>query len=137
MILGVGEKTAKTLKAVGIKKVEDLIVEETSWITEKAGLSESIAAKIRGTARLLMIPGMKLETVRYLLRVGISSVEELAKQSPPALYRKISVVAKGKKDKPCFEDLALSVRLARFYVFESADTPKFYFSPLIEETSKS
>jgi len=68
MILGVGEKTAKALKAAGIKKVEDLIVEETSWIAEKAGLSESIVAKIRGTARLLMIPGMKLETVRYLLR---------------------------------------------------------------------
>lgn len=132
-IVGVGEKTAKALKSVGIEKVEDLIVAEPSNIAEKTGLSETVIVKIQGTAKLLMIPGIRLETVRYLQKIGISSVEDLAKQGPLDLFRKIVCVAGKRKDRPSLEEIALNVGLAQLYAFGAVDVPKVYVAPFFEK----
>lgn len=121
-ITGVGEKTAESLKAAGIGSVEDLIIEDPAIIAQKTNISESNIAKIQAVAELLMIPGISLKTVKLLQKAGVSSVEELARQSPMRLFKKITIVSGKKEDKPTLEELALHIRLAQYYATHAWDT---------------
>jgi len=121
-ITGVGEKTAESLKAAGIGSVEDLIIEDPAIIAQKTNISESNIAKIQAVAELLMIPGINLKTVKLLQKAGVSSVEELARQNPMRLFKKIAIVSRKKEDKPTLEELALHIRLAQYYATHVWDT---------------
>jgi len=120
-ITGVGEKTAESLKAAGIGSIEDLIIEDPSIIAQKTSISESSIAKIQATAELLMIPGINSKTVKLLQKAGVYSVEELARQNPMHLFRKIRVISGKKEDKPTLEELALHIRLAQYYATHAWD----------------
>jgi len=121
-ITGVGEKTAESLKAVGIGSVEDLIIEDPAIIAQKTNISESNIAKIQAIAELLMIPGINLKTVKLLQKAGVSSVEELARQNPMRLFKKITIISGKKEAKPTLEELALHIRLAQYYDTHAWDT---------------
>ena len=120
-ITGVGEKTAESLKAAGISSVEDLITEDPAIIAQKTNISEGNIAKIQAIAELLMIPGISLKTVKFLQKAGVSSVEELARQSPMRLFKKIRIISGRKEDKPTLEELALHIRLAQYYATHAWD----------------
>ncbi|MBE0520078.1 DUF4332 domain-containing protein [Candidatus Bathyarchaeota archaeon] len=121
-ITGVGEKTAESLKAAGIGSVEDLIIEDPAIIAQKTNISESNIAKIQAIAELLMIPGINLKTVKLLQKVGVSCVEELARQNPMHLFKKIAIISGKKEAKPTLEELALHIRLAQYYATHVWDT---------------
>ncbi len=121
-ITGVGEKTAESLKAAGIGSVEDLIIEDPAIIAQKTNISESNIAKIQTIAELLMIPGINSKTVKLLQKAGVSSVEELARQNPIHLFKKITIISGKKEEKPTLEELALHIRLAQYYATHAWDT---------------
>jgi predicted flap endonuclease-1-like 5' DNA nuclease len=121
-ITGVGEKTAESLKAAGIGSVEDLIIEDPAIIAQKTNISESNIAKIQAISELLMIPGINSKTVKLLQKSGVSSVEELARQNPIYLFKKITIVSGKKEDKPTLEELALHIRLAQYYAVHAWET---------------
>lgn len=121
-ITGVGEKTAESLKAAGIGSVEDLIIEDPAIIAQKTNISESNIAKIQAMSELLMIPGINSKTVKFLQKAGVSSVEELARQNPMYLFKKITIISGKKEDKPTLEELALHIRLAQYYAVHAWET---------------
>lgn len=121
-ITGVGEKTAESLKAAGIGSVEDLIIEDPAIIAQKTNISESNITKIQAIAELLMIPGINSKTVKLLQKAGVSSVEELARQNPMRLFKKIAIISGKKEAKPTLEELALHIRLAQYYATHAWDT---------------
>lgn len=124
-VVGVGKKTAKAFKSAGIRRVEELVAEETSVLAERTGLSESIVAKIQATAKMLLVPGIDLKVVKHLQKIGVHSLEELVGQSPIDLYRKILVAAGKSKDKPNLEEVAFCVRIAQYYVLRGLNAYGF------------
>ena len=121
-ITGVGEKTAESLRAAGIGSVEDLIIEDPAIIAQKTNISESNIAKMQTIAELLMIPRINSKTVKLLQKAGVCSIEELARQNPINLFKKITIISGKKEDKPTLEELALHIRLARYYAVHAWDT---------------
>ncbi len=136
-IVGVGKKTAKAFKSAGIENVEALILEEPKVLAEKARLSESVVAKIQAAAKMLMVPGIGLNIVKYLQKIGISSLEELSSQSPMDLYRKIVAVAGKSKDKPRLEEIAFCVRIAQYYVLRNLNAYTFPIMPFPEDLAQT
>jgi len=128
-ITGVGEKTAEDLKAAGIVSVEDLIIEDPTIIAQKTNISESNIAKIQATAELLMIPGINSRTVKLLQKARVSSVEDLARQNPMHLFKKVTIISGKREDKPTLEELASHVRLAQYYATYAWDTIPMVSSP--------
>lgn len=121
-ITGVGEKTAESLKAAGIGSVEDLIIEDPAIIAQKTNISESNIAKMQTIAELLMIPRINSKTVKLLQKAGVCSIEELARQNPINLFKKITIISGKKEDKPTLEELVLHIRLAQYYAVHAWET---------------
>jgi hypothetical protein len=117
-VVGVGKKTASALKSAGIKRVLELISEDSKVLAEKTGLSESVVTKIQAAAKMLIVPGFDAKVVKTLQRVGVSSLEDLACYSPMELYTCI-VRAYG-KEMLSFDEVAFYVRAAQLYTSKNA-----------------
>jgi predicted RecB family nuclease len=112
-VSGVGEKTAKEFKSVGITKVEDLLIEDSKSIAQKTKISDNKIENIQLTAQLLMIPGTNGKTVRLLQKAGIDAIEKLAKEDTIRLFRKIAKVTEENEYRPTLEEIASYIKYAR------------------------
>jgi predicted RecB family nuclease len=112
-VRGIGENTGNELREMGITNVGELVVTDPKAIAEKTDMSEKTVEKLQGRAQLQMVPGINEKDLILLEEAGIMNRQDLAKQDPIDLGKKINVaykiyVAEGKLaegEKPTIEEI--------------------------------
>jgi predicted flap endonuclease-1-like 5' DNA nuclease len=112
-VRGIGENTGNELREMGITNVGELVVTDPKAIAEKTDMSEKTVEKLQGRAQLQMVPGINEKDLILLEEAGIMNRQDLAKQDPIDLGKKINAaykiyVAEGKLaegEKPTIEEI--------------------------------
>jgi predicted flap endonuclease-1-like 5' DNA nuclease len=112
-VRGIGENTGNELREMGITNVGELVVTDPKTIAEKTDMSEKTVEKLQGRAQLQMVPGINEKDLILLEEAGVMNRQDLAKQDPIDLGKKINMtykiyVAEGKLaegEKPTIEEI--------------------------------
>ena len=112
-VRGIGENTGNELREMGITDVGELVLTDPEAIADKTDMSVKTIEKLQGRAQLQMVPGINEKDLILLEEAGVMNRQDLAKQDPIDLGKRINVtyklfVAEGKLvegEKPTIEEI--------------------------------
>lgn len=112
-VRGIGENTGNELREMGITNVGELVLTDPEAIADKTDMSVKTVEKLQGRAQLQMVPGINEKDLILLEEAGVMNRQDLAKQDPIDLGKKINVtykvfVEEGKLaegEKPTIEEI--------------------------------
>ena len=112
-VRGIGENTGNELREMGITDVGELVLTDPEAIADKTDMSVKTVEKLQGRAQLQMVPGINEKDLILLEEAGVMNRQDLAKQDPIDLGKRINVtykvfVEEGKLaegEKPTIEEI--------------------------------
>ena len=112
-VRGIGENTGNELREMGITDVGELVLTDPEAIADKTDMSVKTIEKLQGRAQLQMVPGINEKDLILLEEAGVMNRQDLAKQDPIDLGKRINVtyklfVEEGKLaegEKPTIEEI--------------------------------
>jgi hypothetical protein len=112
-VRGIGENTGNELREMGITNVGELVLTDPEAIADKTDLSVKTIEKLQGRAQLQMVPGINEKDLILLEEAGVMNRQDLAKQDPIDLGKRINVTYKvfvdegklAEGEKPSIEEI--------------------------------
>jgi hypothetical protein len=112
-VRGIGENTGNELREMGITNVGELVLTDPEAIADKTDMSVKTIEKLQGRAQLQMVPGINEKDLILLEEAGVMNRQDLAKQDPIDLGKRINVTYKvfvdegklAEGEKPSIEEI--------------------------------
>jgi hypothetical protein len=112
-VRGIGENTGNELREMGITNVGELVLTDPEAIADKTDMSVKTVEKLQGRAQLQMVPGINEKDLILLEEAGVMNRQDLAKQDPIDLGKRINVTYKvfvdegklAEGEKPSIEEI--------------------------------
>lgn len=112
-VRGIGENTGNELREMGITNVGELVLTDPEAIADKTDMSVKTIEKLQGRAQLQMVPGINEKDLILLEEAGVMNRQDLAKQDPIDLGKRINVTYKvfvdegklAEGEKPTIEEI--------------------------------
>jgi hypothetical protein len=112
-VRGIGENTGNELREMGITNVGELVLTDPEAIADKTDISVKTIEKLQGRAQLQMVPGINEKDLILLEEAGVMNRQDLAKQDPIDLGKRINVTYKvfvdegklAEGEKPTIEEI--------------------------------
>lgn len=86
---GIGEVYSKALKKAGVSDTRRLWQADAETVAEAAGASQKVARRWQAQAELMALDEVGPQYAELLVRSGVTSIEELKRQDPAELLKKI------------------------------------------------
>jgi len=87
---GIAEVYGKKLRAQGVNTLQDLLDSDTQSLAAATDLSHELLAKWQSQVQLQVVNGIGPQYSELLVRAGIRSMEELARQEPGPLAKRLN-----------------------------------------------
>ena len=100
MVEGIGPVFASRLNACGIITIDQLLAARPGDVAERIEATPELVSEWQDMARLMRIKGIGPQTAELLVRSGVRTPADLAKESPEHLATSIDEAFAGKKVKP-------------------------------------
>jgi hypothetical protein len=112
-VRGIGENTGNELREMGITNVGELVLTDPEAIADRTDMSVKTIEKLQGRAQLQMVPGINEKDLILLEEAGVMNRQDLAKQDPIDLGKRINVTYKvfvdegklAEGEKPSIEEI--------------------------------
>jgi hypothetical protein len=112
-VRGIGENTGNELREMGITNVGELVLTDPEAIADKTDMSVKTIEKLQGRAQLQMVPGINEKDLILLEEAGVMNRQDLAKQDPIDLGKRINLTYKvfvdegklAEGEKPSIEEI--------------------------------